>query len=149
MIRLKLKISTLLWLGILLGSCTNGSDSRQPNPISNNKKTVAKYMEGFNATDHAKILSCLTEDVIWELPGAYHHEGKAAFDKEIENPAFTGKPIIKVNRMTEENNIVIAEGTVQARKKDGTVINLAFCDVFEMKDQLIRKLTSYLMVQQH
>ena len=116
-------------------------------PLSANKKTVNKYMEGFNASNHAKILSCLTEDVIWELPGSYLHKGKAAFDKEIENEAFTGSPVIKVSRMTEEDNVVIAEGTVQAKKKDGTVVNLVFCDVFEMKNGLIKKLTSYLMLK--
>ena len=113
--------------------------------MSINKKTVNRYMEGFNATDHAKILSCLTEDVTWELPGVYLHKGKAAFDKEIENEAFTGSPVIKVSRITEENNVVIAEGTVQATKKDGTVLHLVFCDVFDMENGLIKKLTSYLM----
>lgn len=113
--------------------------------MSINKKTVNRYMEGFNATDHAKILSCLTEDVTWELPGVYLHKGKAAFDKEIENEAFTGSPVIKVIRMTEENNVVIAEGTVQATKKNGTVLHLVFCDVFDMENGLIKKLTSYLM----
>lgn len=104
-------------------------------------------MEGFNATDHAVILSCLTEDVIWELPGVYFHKGKAAFDKEIENEAFTGSPVIRVSRLTEEDNVVIAEGTVQAKKRAGDILNLAFCDVFEMENGLIRKLTSYLMAQ--
>lgn len=121
------------------------SNPQQNKDMSKNKTTVMKYMDGFNASDHAKILSCLTEDVIWELPGAYLHKGKAAFDKEIENDAFTGKPVIKVSRLTEENNVVIAEGTVIATKKDGTKLNLVFCDVFEMENSLIKKLTSYLM----
>jgi len=116
--------------------------------MGNNKQTVSRYMDGFNAVDHSKILSCLTDDVIWELPGAYIHHGKAAFDKEIENDAFTGKPVINVSRMTEENDVVIAEGSVQATKKDGTILNLVFCDVFEMRNGLIKKLTSYLMTIQ-
>jgi ketosteroid isomerase-like protein len=118
---------------------------RQP-AMSINKKTVNRYMEGFNATDHAAILSCLAEDVTWELPGVYLHKGKAAFDKEIENEAFTGSPVIRVSRMTEENNVVIAEGTVLAKKKDGTVLHLVFCDVFDMENGLIKKLISYLVV---
>ena len=121
------------------------SNPQQNKDMSKNNTTVMMYMDGFNASDHAKILSCLTEDVIWELPGAYLHKGKAAFDKEIENDAFTGKPVIKVSRLTEENNVVIAEGTVIATKKDGTKLNLVFCDVFEMENSLIKKLTSYLM----
>ena len=72
-------------------------------------------------------------------------KGKGEFDKEIENPAFEGKPEYCNYAMIEENNIVIAEGTVRAKKKDAEYINLVFCDVFEMKDNLIKRLTSYLM----
>lgn len=113
--------------------------------MSKNKKVVEKYIEGFNQSDHGMILSCLTDDVEWILPGVFHLKGKEAFDKEIENPAFEGKPVIVVNRSTEENNIVITEGTVRTKKKDAEYINLAFCDVFEMKAGLIKRLSSYLM----
>jgi uncharacterized protein len=113
--------------------------------MTNNKKIVEKYMDGFNKSDHKMILSCLTDDVEWILPGVFHIRGKDGFDKEIENPAFKSKPIIVTTRIVEENNIVIAEGTVQAKKKDSDLINLVFCDVFEMRDNLIRRLTSYLM----
>ena len=113
--------------------------------MSENKKVVEKYMEGFNKSDHEMILSCLTDDVEWIVPGVFHLNGKDAFDKEIENPAFEGKPIIVVTRVIEENNIVITEGTVRAKKKDAEYINLVFCDVFEMKENLIKHLTSYLM----
>ena len=113
--------------------------------MSENKKVIEKYMDGFNKSDHEQILSCLTDDVEWILPGVFHLNGKEEFDKEIENPAFEGKPEIVVNRAIEENDIVIAEGTVRAKKKDAEYINLIFCDVFEMRDGLIQKLTSYLM----
>jgi len=113
--------------------------------MTENKKTVEKYMDGFNKSDHKQILSCLTDDIEWILPGVFHHIGKDAFDKEIENPAFEGKPVIVVTRVIEENNIVITEGTVLAKKKDAEYINLVFCDVFEMKSTLINKLTSYLV----
>ncbi|MCZ4242834.1 nuclear transport factor 2 family protein [Pedobacter punctiformis] len=113
--------------------------------MSKNKETVTRYMEGFNATDHSKILSCLTDDVVWELPGVYLKTGKEAFDQEIENDDFIGPPEITVSRLTEENDIVIAEGAVKTKRKDGEGLNLVFCDVFEMENGLIKKLTSYLM----
>jgi len=106
---------------------------------------VEKYIEGFNKSDHGMILSCLTDDVEWILPGVFHLKGKEEFDKEIENPAFEGKTVIVITRMIEKNNIVIAEGTVRAKKKDAEYINLVFCDVFEMRDNLIKRLNSYLM----
>ena len=110
-----------------------------------NKKVVERYMDGFNKLDHKQILSCLTDDVEWILPGVFHLKGKDAFDKEIDNPAFEGKPLIVITRMIEENNIVIAEGTVRAKKKDAEFMNLVFFDVFEMKTGLIKQITSYLM----
>jgi ketosteroid isomerase-like protein len=102
-------------------------------------------MHHYNALDHIAILSCLTDDVEWVVPGAFHHRGKDAFDKEIENPAFEGKPQIVVTRITEEGDIVVAEGTVLTKKRGGAAVPLIFCDVFEMRHAKIRKLTSYLM----
>lgn len=112
--------------------------------MTENKKTVASYMEGFNKSDHLQILACLTEDVEWEMPGAFHLVGKQAFDKEIENEAFVGKPVVTTTRMVEEDNVVVAEGQVRAKKKDGSFLNAVFCDVFVMSNAKIRRLTSYL-----
>lgn len=110
-----------------------------------NKLTVQKYMDGFTRTDHAAILSCLTDDVEWLIPGAFHITGKSAFDKEIENDAFVGSPTIQVTRLVEEQDVVVAEGTVRAKKKEGSMLNAVFCDVFLMRDAKIRHLTSYLI----
>ena len=113
--------------------------------MSKNKQTVQQYMEGFRETDHEKILACLSEDVAWYMPGFINIQGKEAFDKEIENDYFEGKPSIQVSRMVEENNIVIAEGSVQSKFKSGEILDAVFCDVFEMENGKIRKLTTYQM----
>ena len=110
-----------------------------------NKQTVTTYMEGFRKSDHAQILSCLTDDVIWEMPGAFYLEGKKAFDGEIENPAFTGSPKITHVRLVEEDTIVVAEGKVQGQFKNGDIMNAVFCDVFHFEGGKIKKLTSYGM----
>jgi ketosteroid isomerase-like protein len=113
--------------------------------LSQNKQTVQKYMEGFGRSDHAAVLSCLSEDVEWLIPGFFHHKGKAAFDREIENEAFVGSPTITVTRMTEENDVVVAEGRVRSARKEGGFLNALFCDVFEMHDGKIKRVISYLM----
>jgi ketosteroid isomerase-like protein len=110
-----------------------------------NKATVTRYMEAFRATDRAAILACLTDDVVWRIPGFFESSGRAEFANHIVDEGFTGKPEISVSRLTEENDVVVAEGTVRARKTDGTVLDLAFCDVFEMRDAKIAGLTSYLV----
>jgi hypothetical protein len=53
--------------------------------MTQNKRTVTEYMEAFRRSDHARI----------------------------QNEAFVGSPNITVARLTEENDIVIAEGSVQ------------------------------------
>ncbi|HWN09519.1 MAG TPA: nuclear transport factor 2 family protein [Pyrinomonadaceae bacterium] len=113
--------------------------------MSQNKKTVEKYMDAFRRTDHEEILSCLTDDVEWVIPGAFHVTGKEAFDKEIESDCFVGSPNITVTRLIEEADVVVAEGTVTAARREGGLLNLLFCDVFEMEHSRIKKLTSYLM----
>ena len=113
--------------------------------MTENKKTIERYMDGFNRSDHEQILSCLTDDVVWEMPGAFHLVGKDAFNKEIENDAFVGSPTITIVRMIEENDVVIAEGSVRCEKKEGGFLNAVFCDVFSMQNAKIKRLTSYLV----
>jgi ketosteroid isomerase-like protein len=113
--------------------------------MSQNKQTVKQYMDAFSKTDHKEILSCLTDDVEWIIPGVFHVAGKEAFDKEIENDAFVGSPTIRVTRLTEEHDVVVAEGSVRSARRDGGLLNAVFCDVFVMRDAKIKHLTSYLM----
>jgi uncharacterized protein len=111
--------------------------------MSRNKDTVQRYIDGFNKTDHAQILSCLTDDIEWLMPGTFHLIGKDAFDNEIENDAFTGSPIVHITRMTEENDVVIAEGTVRVAWKAGGFLDAVFCDAFEMENTKIKRLITY------
>jgi ketosteroid isomerase-like protein len=110
-----------------------------------NKKTVERYMDGFRRGDHPQILSCLADDVEWDIPGMFRIRGKQEFDRRIEDPNFAGRPVISVTRLTEEDNVVVAEGAVRTERADGTLLNLVFCDVFEMEGGKIRRLISYLM----
>ena len=112
--------------------------------MSENKLAVQRYMDAYNQLDHEQILDCLTEDVEWILPGAFHSHGKSEFDSHIENECFVGPPVITVTRLTEEGNIVVAEGAVKSAMTDGGMLDAMFCDVFEMRDAKIRKLTSFV-----
>jgi ketosteroid isomerase-like protein len=102
-------------------------------------------MDAFRRSDHAAILSCLTDDVEWRIPGGFHVRGKEAFDGEIESPEFVGSPAIAVTRLIEDGDVVVAEGSARAQRRDGRSVTFAFCDVFEMQGGKIRRLVSYLM----
>ena len=90
--------------------------------MSRNKETVETYIDGFNKSDHAQILSCLTDDIEWTVFGFFRLHGKEAYDREIENPAFTGNPRITITRMVEEGDVVMAEMTLEARRASGELM---------------------------
>ncbi|MEX2218431.1 MAG: nuclear transport factor 2 family protein [Phycisphaerales bacterium] len=113
--------------------------------MTENKRTVERYMEGFRRGDHAMVLGCLADDVEWEIPGWASLKGKEAFDREIENPAFTGRPTITVTRLIEENGVVVVEGAVQSQRADGGRLNAVFCDAFTMRHRKIARVISYLV----
>jgi ketosteroid isomerase-like protein len=113
--------------------------------MTENKRTVERYMDGFRRTDRSQILACLTDDVEWLVPGGFHVRGKHDFGTHIVDEGFVGSPLITVSRLTEGDDVVVAEGSVRTERSDGSVMNLAMCDVFEMRDGKIRRLTSYLM----
>ena len=122
------------------------AQAMSPNHMTPNKRTVETYMEGFRTTDRALILSCLTDDVEWVLPGVFHVQGKHDFEGHIVDEGFAGHPEIRISRLVEEGDVVVAEGSVRAPKTDGSVLNLIFCDVFDMRDAKIRRLVSYLSI---
>jgi limonene-1,2-epoxide hydrolase len=113
--------------------------------VTSNQRTIETYMDGFRRTDRAQILSCLSEDVEWEVPGLFRVRGKDEFSKHIVDDGFSGKPDIAVTRMSETDEIVFAEGSVRVERSDGALASLVFCDVFEMQHSKIRRLISYLM----
>lgn len=113
--------------------------------MTENKRTAERYLDAFRECDHERVLSCLADDIEWDIPGVFHLIGKDAFDKAIENDAFVGGPTITITRMTEENDVVVAEGSVRSQRKSGGFLIAQFCDVFVMQGGKIKRLISYVM----
>jgi hypothetical protein len=60
---------------------SQGNDqSPKEDHVSNRKRIVERYIDGFRRSDHAQILSCLADDVVWALHGHKTLHGKDAFD---------------------------------------------------------------------
>jgi ketosteroid isomerase-like protein len=111
--------------------------------VSTRKGVVEKYIEGFRRTDHSLILSCLTDDVVWELHGHKTLRGKDAFDAEIENDAFDGSPTLAVDRLIEEGDTVVATGGGSVTQKGGDRLRFVFCEVFTFTGDVVSRLDTY------
>ena len=115
------------------------------NGESARKRAVRAYIDGFRTGDHEAILALLTDDVTWEMPGFIDIRGKDAFDKEIEHDAFEGLPQLTIERLVEEDDVVVAVGAVEAARKDGETLRAVFADVFYFEGDKIRRLETYQM----
>ena len=113
--------------------------------MSERKAAVEEYFEGFRRTDRAAILALLTDDVVWDLPGYKHLEGKAAFDGEIVGEGFEGSPALELDRLIEEGDTVVAIGSGSAQQTTGETARFVYCDVFTFTGARICRVESYLV----
>lgn len=113
--------------------------------MSTQSELVEEYIDGFRMSDHPRILATLTDDVEWVIHGHRTTVGKADFDAEIENPAFTGSPELDVQRVFEDGNVVITTGEGRGATVEHGPFRFAFNDVFTLRDGLIARVDSYVV----
>lgn len=77
--------------------------------MTEQKAVVESYTEGFRTRDLAKIVSCLTDDVVWELHGDKTLVGKAAFAAE-DDSGDGPHPELTLDRLIEEGDTVAVVG---------------------------------------
>ena len=112
--------------------------------MTSQRELVEEYLEEFRTSDHARILATLTDDVEWVIHGHRTTRGKAEFDDEIENPAFTGSPELEVQRVLEDGPVVITTGEGRGATVEHGPFRFAFNDLFTFRDGLIARVDSYI-----
>lgn len=84
-----------------------------------------------------------------EPPPALSGERLSTWKRAVEthraDEAFVGRPATTTTRMTEENDVVVAEGSVRVERRAGGFLRGVFCDVFEMRGGKIRRLITYFV----
>lgn len=111
--------------------------------MSDRKRVVVTYIDGFRGLDRARILSCVTDDVVWVLHGYRSLEGRDAFEAEIENAETPGTPTLEIERLVEEGDTVVAVGSGSVATAEGGMLEFVFCDVFTFAGDAISRLDTY------
>jgi uncharacterized protein len=110
--------------------------------MSPNKKLVETYL---NTADKSTLGGLLADDVEWvewvdgvPATGAVTR-GKEAHIKNFGDDRLRGE----IHRLTEEGNVVVAEGTAHVTKKDGQTLSVRFVDIFEIESGKIQRKSSF------
>lgn len=107
------------------------------------KDLVNRYIDGFRRGDREQILSCLTDDVLWEIHGLETVRGKAGFAGAIRHESTTGRPTLTVDRLVEEGDTIVAIGDGKAELAAGGRLEFVFCTVFTFRAGAIGRVESY------
>jgi ketosteroid isomerase-like protein len=111
--------------------------------MSDRKAVIEQYVDGFRRTDHAAILDCLTDDVVWVIHGHRALQGKDAFDGEIENDAAVGSPALELDQLIEEGDSVVAVGHGAMTLKEAGRVPFVFTEVFTFAGSKVRRIETF------
>jgi uncharacterized protein len=110
--------------------------------MSANKQLIERYLA---TSDKSKLGALLADDVEWiewgdgvPASGAITR-GKEAHIKNYGDDELRGE----IHRLTEENNVVVAEGTAHVTKKDGRHLSVRYVDIFEVENGKIKRKSSF------
>ncbi len=111
--------------------------------MSTRKALVERYIDGFRRGDHEQILSCLVDEILWEIHGHATVRGKADFASTIESDATPGRPTLMIDRLIEEGNSLVAVGSGSVALATGGRLEFVFADVFTFTGDSISRLETY------
>jgi len=110
--------------------------------MSTNRKLIEACLA---TTDKSKLGPLLADNVEWVEWGdgvpatGVITRGKEAFIQNYGDDELR----TQVTRLTEENDVVVAEGTTHVTRKDGRVLTVRFVDIFEVEHGKIRRKSSF------
>src|ERR1041384_5112040 len=110
-----------------------------------NKEIIRRGNEGLAGNDTEKIMQYVADDARWDMPGAFSYQGSEAFRREFSNDAFTGIPTITIKNEIAEGDLVAVEGEVLCTRKDGSLFDASFVDVYRLEDGKIKEMRFYVI----
>jgi len=112
--------------------------------VANTKEFIQSLIEAFDENDVERILSHLSEDIVWNIVGNDTFTGK----KSIRD-FFNAYPDMKMLSSTKDHFVIDGDTAVV----DGEVVcehavtgarqDMFYCDIYQLENGKVRKMTSY------
>jgi ketosteroid isomerase-like protein len=112
---------------------------------ASNKEVIRRLNRAFEADDVEAVLSCLADDVRWDVAGYFTAKGKEEFRQQIHNDAFVGAPTITIINDIAEGDYVAVEGRVESRLKSGAPFKAVFHNTYRLENHKVKAMTSYVV----
>ena len=111
------------------------------------KEIVLQVIDAFDNNDVDKILNLFADDVIWTMKGSSLtiSNGKDEVEKFLG-----GMDDVKVVSSTHDHIIVdgnkaAVDGFIQCKNKSGEEINMHYADFYELENDKVKIVTSYIV----
>jgi len=119
--------------------------------ITENKQVVLDFYEAGARGDMDTCFGLLADDVTWTNIGSTKfsgtYVGKQALAEDLLGPLFgqlKSGIASRVERLTAEGDIVVAETTGTAETADGRPYNNTYCQVMRIRDGRIAEVKEYM-----
>ena len=110
----------------------------------NKKDVLLKANEAVSKGDNEGFLSHCTESIEWVFEGHTTIRGKESLRKWMgEN--YATPPQFHVTRLIEDDEFVVAMGTISLKDKTGVVGEYSYCDVWEFDEGKMAKLNAFVL----
>ena len=112
--------------------------------MTSHKSTIEEWADCFAKQDWTRMLGLFTEDITrWEVGAPRRTHGKREFEQEVLPGPEVARSGMKLQRLIEEGTSVVAEGLATIEKRDGSIVRVQFCDLFEFSGEKIKQITAY------
>lgn len=119
--------------------------------IAENKQLVLDFYEAAARGDMDTSLALLSDDISWTNIGSTKfsgtYSGKHTLMEKLLGPLFGQLKqgiATKIERLTAEGDIVVAQTSGTAETLDGTPYNNTYCQVIRIRDGKFVEVTEYL-----
>lgn len=111
------------------------------------KEIVSQVIDAFDNNDVEKILSFFADDVQWTMMGS---SITVMNGKNEVNQFLGGMEDVKMVSSTKDHivadgNIAAVDGLIQCKGKDGNEMAMYYADFYELENDKVKKLTSYIV----
>jgi ketosteroid isomerase-like protein len=112
---------------------------------SNNKAIVEKVNAAFAENNPEVFLENCKDNVAWNMVGDETRTGVETIRTWMKSMGDMEPPKFTVDNLIGEGDIVIANGDMTMKNKEGKDESYSYCDVYKFDGDKIAELTSYVV----